>query len=250
MNKIVDSIKIVILVIVSLMVSTNSAHCQEQFSRGIEKSVFVPKGQWITGVSVNYSHTTQNNYSFFIVEGINGDTYSFKLSPTALYAFKDNLAVGAKLSYGRDRIKLNAADVVLSSDNNFNIDNLYSINQNYTGSALLRYYINLGQQKRFGLFAEAQLNLGFGQSKLAQGTGVDFTGSYERNFHLGLGVAPGIMMFLNNYSAIEVNVGVLGFNYNHAKQTTDQVYVANRDNASASFKINLFSISFGVMFYL
>ena len=65
-----------------------------------------------------------------------------------------------------------------------------------------------------------------------------------------MGLAPGMIMFLNNYSAIEVNVGVLGFSYSHTKSTTDQVYVANRNMRSANFKINLFSITFGVAFYL
>ena len=38
--------------------------------------------------------------------------------------------------------------------------------------------------------------------------------------------------------------------YSHTKSTTDRVYVANRNMRSANFKINLFSITFGVAFYL
>ncbi len=53
-----------------------------------------------------------------------------------------------------------------------------------------------------------------------------------------------------NYSAIEVNVGVLGFTYTHTDSTTDQIYDARRDGKAANFKINLFSIMFGVAFYL
>ncbi|MDE7388990.1 MAG: hypothetical protein K2M97_07060, partial [Muribaculaceae bacterium] len=75
-------------------------------------------------------------------------------------------------------------------------------------------------------------------------------GKYHRNIQLGIGVAPGLVMFLSNYSAIEVNVGVLGFNYRHTKAITDQIYEANLRANSANFKINLFSITFGVAFYL
>jgi len=57
-------------------------------------------------------------------------------------------------------------------------------------------------------------------------------------------------MFLNNYSAIEVNIGVLGFGYTHTRAVTDQVKIAKRDATHANFKINLFSVSFGVAFYL
>jgi hypothetical protein len=59
-----------------------------------------------------------------------------------------------------------------------------------------------------------------------------------------------MVVFLNNYSAIEVNVGVLSFSYKHTKSTTDRIYIANRTLKSANFKINLFSITFGATFYL
>ena len=59
-----------------------------------------------------------------------------------------------------------------------------------------------------------------------------------------------MVMFLNNYSAIEVNVGVLGFDYRRTKSTTDRIYVAHRDSKSGNFRINLFSITFGCTFYI
>ena len=108
----------------------------------------------------------------------------------------------------------------------------------------------MGKSKRFGFFNEVQLQVGGGQSKLCNDSGDDLTGTYEKNFSIGVGVSPGIVMFLNNYSAIEVNVGIVGFNYTHTKATTDQIYVSDRKSSSANFKLNLMSISFGVAFYL
>ncbi|MDE6792921.1 MAG: hypothetical protein K2J48_07555, partial [Muribaculaceae bacterium] len=78
----------------------------------------------------------------------------------------------------------------------------------------------------------------------------DLTGNYERNFSLDLGLAPGLVVFLNNYSALEVNIGVLGFSYTATKSIKDQIYVSRRNSKSANFRINLFSIQFGVAFYL
>ena len=103
---------------------------------------------------------------------------------------------------------------------------------------------------RFGMFNEVQVELGGGQSKLTNGSGDDFTGPFERNFSLNIGLTPGMVMFLNNYSAIEVNIGVLGFGYTDTKSTTDRIYVAHRNSKHANFKINLFSVSFGCVFYL
>lgn len=226
------------------------AYGQEQFKRGLEQSKFIPKGQWITGVSVSYSQASHDDYQFFIVEDISGDNYTFKVSPMLMYSFQDNLAAGGKFGYQRSLIRIDNARFVLDSETDYTIDNLYSLSHNYYGMACFRNYISFGSNKRFGLFNEVQLQFGGGESKLCNGRGEDLTGTFERNYSMNIGLAPGMIMFLNNYSALEVNIGVLGFDYTHTKSVTDQIYVASRDSRSANFRINLFSITFGVAFYL
>ncbi len=248
MEKVYRLLALFAVVLVSAVLTDASA--QEEFKRKLEQVSFVPKGAWVAGVSVSYSQSDQDNYQFLVFEKINGDTYTFKVSPTVMFCFKDNLTAGGRFSYGRQRTRLSSADIVLDSETSYDIDNLYSISHSYMGTALFRNYISLGRSTRFGLFTEVQLQLGGGQSKLCNGSGKDLTGTYERNFQMNVGVAPGMSIFLNNYSALEVNVGVLGFNYNHTRSVTDQIYVANRHSQQANFKINLFSITFGVMFYI
>ncbi len=242
--------KTLLALLAALLMGAAGGAAQEPFKRGLEQISFVPKGQWITGVSVNYSQSNQDNYQFLIVEGINGDTYSFKVSPMLMYCFKDNLAAGGKFSYTRSRTRLDSGSAILDSETTYDADHLFAITSNYYGTATFRNYISLGSSMRFGMFNEVQLELGGGQSKITNGTGEDFTGTFERNFSLNVGLTPGFVMFLSNYSAIEVNIGVLGFGYTDTKSTTDRIYVAHRSTKHANFKINLFSVSFGVVFYL
>lgn len=239
-----------ILSIVVLLVSVHDVQGQERFKRGLEMTSFVPKGQWVAGMSVSYAQSSQDNYQFLIIEDLSGESYTFKVSPMVCYIFKDNLGVGGKFAYTRTLNKLEHGSVILSTDTKYDLDHLYSLAHNYYGMAIFRNYISLGNSKRFGVFNEVQLQLGGGQSKLVNGSGDALTGTYERNYSVDVGLAPGLIMFLNNYSALEVNVGVLGFSYTRTKSVTDQIYVAHRDSRSANFKINLFSISFGVAFYL
>ncbi len=239
-----------ILAILIAMCAVLNATSQERFSRNLNSNTFIPKGQWITGVSVSYSQSNNDNYQFFIVEGIDGDTYSFNITPMVCFIFKDDLGAGGKLGYERSRIKLDNADLIIDSDSDYNNENFYRINQEFSAMGIFRNYIGLGNSKRFGFFNEVRLKFGIGESKLTNGTGNDFTGTFEKSYSLGIGVMPGLVMFLTNYSAIELSVGVLGFDYSHTKQTNDQIYIANRDSKSANFRINLFSISFGVAFYL
>ncbi|MCM1449827.1 MAG: hypothetical protein NC082_05755 [Clostridiales bacterium] len=234
----------------TFMMAWSTADAQEVFKRGLEQHSFIPKGQWITGVSVSFSQSSHDNYQFFVLENVHGDAYTFKVSPMLMYCFKDNLAAGGRFAYRRTLMRVDKARFVLASDTDYDVDNLYSLSHSYSGMASFRNYISFGSNKRFGMFNEVQLQIGGSQSKLCNGSGDDLTGTYERSLDIDVGLAPGMIMFLNNYSAIEVNVGVLGFSYINTKSTTDQVYVSRRHNQSANFKINLFSITFGVAFYL
>lgn len=230
--------------------SIRNANKIQPFERDIESNVFIPKGQWIAGVSLSYSQSNSNKYQFLIIENLNSDTYRFKVSPMVAYAFADDMAVGLKFSYERSLAKLESAMFNLGDDATFDLDHIYSLSHNYYATALFRNYFPLGHSKRFGFFNEIQLQLGGGQSKLTKGVGPDLTGTYETNFSLDIGIVPGLMVFLSNYSAMEVNIGVLGFSYRTTKSVRDQIYHSRRHSKSANFNINLFSITFGTTFYL
>lgn len=242
--------KCLLLALTSIFVSAFPTIAQEHFSRDFEQISFVPKGQWITGVSVGYSQSDEDNYQFLVIEDLKGKSYSFKVSPMLFYTVADNMALGGRFAYTRQRTKLDKGLVKLDSETDWDINNLYSISQTYSATAAFRNYVSFGDNTRFGLFSEVQLSLSGGQSKLSKGEGMDFTGTYQNNFGFDIGLSPGLIMFLNNYSALEVNVGLLGFSYHHTKATTDQIYVADMKAKYANFKVNLFSITFGVAFYL
>lgn len=222
----------------------------ESFRRQIESVVFVPKGQWVGSLSVSYSQSNQNAYQFFILEGVSGDTYTFKISPSVAYMIKDDMGLGLKFAYQRSLAKLESAKVVLGEGTDYAADYVYTLSHNYYATIFFRNYFSIGRSKRFGFFNEVQCQLGGGQSKFTKGVGEDMSGSYETNFSLDVGLVPGLVVFLSNYSAVEASVGVLGFSYTNTKTYTDRIYVARRHSKFANFKINLFSITFGVSFYI
>lgn len=240
----------VVLLAMPAYAAQNVADTIPQFKRKIENMVFIPKGQWAAGISVNYSQSNQSKYQFLIVENLSGDTYSFKVSPMLCYFVRDDMGLGGKFAYSRSLTKLEHGEIVLDSETGYDADNLYRLSHNYSVTGIMRNYFSLGKSKRFGFFNEVQLELGGGQSKLMQGKNESLTGAYETNFHMNIGIAPGMVMFLNNYSAMEVNVGVLGFGMTKTKQVNDRIYESHRESQNANFHINLFSITFGMTFFL
>lgn len=240
--------KIAIILFLALL-GTVSAQSQE-FKRNITLGTFIPKGQWIAGSSISFSEHNEQNYQFLVLDGFNSDGYTFKVSPMICYAFKDNVAAGGRFSYGRTLTKLDGMSINLDDDNQFDINDLYQLKHSYTAMAVLRNYITLGSSKRFALFSETQLGIGGSQSKVVSKGGDSVTGTFTTTTDFNIGVAPGIVAFINNYTAVEVSVGVLGLNFSKVNQKTDQVHVGERSSSSANFKINLFSIGLGIAFYL
>lgn len=238
-----------LLCIICLACTALGGYAQDT-QKKLPSKVFVPKGQWIVGSSVSYSEHTENNYDFLVVEKINSDGYSFKLSPMFAYALKDNMALGGRFKYGRTLVRMDETQLNLDDETSFDINNIYQLKHSYSAMAIFRNYIPLGDSKRFAVFSETQLEVGGSQSKVSNGKGEALTGTYSRSTDLGFGVSPGMVAFINNYTAVEVSIGVLGVNLSKTRQVTNQVETGEQSSTSANFKINIFSIGLGIAFYL
>ena len=238
-----------LLCIICLACTALGGYAQDT-QKKLPSKVFVPKGQWIVGRSVSYSEHTENNYDFLVVEKINSDGYSFKLSPMFAYALKDNMALGGRFKYGRTLVRMDETQLNLDDETSFDINNIYQLKHSYSAMAIFRNYIPLGDSKRFAVFSETQLEVGGSQSKVSNGKGEALTGTYSKSTDLGFGVSPGMVAFINNYTAVEVSIGVLGVNLSKTRQVTNQVETGEQSSTSANFKINIFSIGLGIAFYL
>lgn len=226
---------------------------QRRAERGLtsKSNVFVPRGQWIFGGTASYSTHSNDSYNFLVIEGIESDGYTFRVSPFIAYALRDNMAVGGRFVYSRSLLKLDNASIHLGDEGsgvNLDFDYYYALEHTYSAVAVWRQYIPLGESKRFALFTEMQLSAGGSQAKFAADQPIK--GTYERGYHLGLGVVPGLVAFATNNMAIEVSVGVMGINYSHTRQVHNQVRVGNRSASNMNFKVNIFSIGLGFAFYL
>lgn len=222
---------------------------REHFDRGIKTSVFIPKGQWMVGGSFSYSESSSGDYKFLILKNVEGKSYTFSVSPSFAYFIRDNVAVGGRFSYTRDYIDIGNLDIDLSEDLSFSITNASLVEHMFYGTGFVRTYINLGDSRRFGLFNEARLTFGAGQGKTYSGKGETLDGVYETIKHLQVGIAPGMTAFITNNAAVEVSVGVMGFDSKWIEQDHNKVIEGSRRVTSAKFKIDLFSINLGMTYY-
>ena len=85
---------------------------------------------------------------------------------------------------------------------------------------------------------------------IAYNAGGDYVvGTFNESYSLKLGVDPGLVAFLTDRFALQMNVGVFGVQYSWTNQIHNQVDNGNSDSTSAGFMVNLLSIGVGLSYY-
>ena len=216
------------------------------FDRGIGKSnsCFIPKGTVGAGVSFSYSKYNLGNMAD------DGAVTSFTISPFVSYFVIDNLAIGARFNYERFGFGLNGVNLSINEDLGLSLKDFHHLKQSYTGSITLRNYMPLANSKRFAMFTELRATGGYAQSETYRKEDEGKYGTYQDIYKFELGAVPGVSAFITNEVALEISVGLLGFDYQKVVQVTNQVEKSQMEKSGANFKINLFSINFGMSFYL
>lgn len=231
--------------------SPNEARLHRGFSTD---ECFVPRGQWIFGGTASYSMHTNDNYKLLVVDNIDSKGYTVNVSPMIAYAISKNMAMGVRFSYGRTLLALDNASVSVSGSD-FSLDYFHRIKHSYTGTIFWRPYIPLGYSNRFAVFAEVQLSMSGGQSKVVAENGVidgmqNYAGNYSKSFGASVALQPGIVAFVTNTTAIELSIGVFGIGVDHVTQLKNQVEEGEFLSSNMNFKLNFLSVGFGVSFYL
>ncbi len=221
--------------------------------RGLIKmsNTFVPKGQWVIGLNTSFSTHENKDYSILVAEGIDSEGHTVKTSPILGYALRNNMVIGTRFVYSRTFLRLDDGGISFGDGDagiNLNVDSYYALKHKYKAGVFLRQYIPFGESKRFALYTEAILMAGGSQAKFAANMPVK--GTFETGELISLNLTPGVVAFVTNDMALELNVGVLGLSYEHVKQVHNQVTVGNRSSSIMSFKVNLLSIGLGMAFYL
>ena len=214
-------------------------------------NVFVPKGEWLLGLTGSFSTHTNNNYSVTVIKGINSEGHTIKVSPIVGYAVNDNSVVGVRFGYSRNLLRVTGGGLSIGDADSgieLSVDSYYSLKHVYEGDLLWRRYITFGNNKRFALFSEVQLSLGGSQAKVITDTPV--RGTYQTSFLAGVNITPGLVAFVTNDMAFELNVGVMGITYESIRQVHNQVATGKRSWSAMSFKVNLLSVGLGISFYL
>lgn len=99
------------------------------------------------------------------------------------------------------------------------------------------------------MYADLLLGGSLKQGKAFNAGGEYVRGTYQQAYALEIAVDPGIVAFLADRLALEVNVGVFGLSYRWNHQVHNQVVNGSSDSSSAGFMLNLLSLGVGMSYY-
>ena len=222
----------------------------QRVDRDALKAVFIPKGQWMMGGTINYQEWDTDNINLLVLKNMDIEGHTFSASPYFGYFVAHNLAVGARYNYLRNYFYLGDFDLNLGEDFNISLEDLYYLEHKHEVSAFLRTYMPLGRSNIFGFFGEIRGTYAYANGKNSTGRDTEFDGSYEHVHSVQLGFCPGMTAFVTDFMAVEASIGVMGLKYRWKDQKTNQVEKGSSKMGGANFKFNLFSVNLGMTFYL
>lgn len=239
-----------IILFTLLFLGAISAEAQHYY-RGYDNvptSPFIEKGTWSVGGTAKYTQHFNSDHNILVISNVNSEGKGFSVRPRVMYSFKDNMAVGLKFSYNRSMMDLASADLDIAQIQ-MNAADCYQIQHKFAGYGVFRAYIPLGNSKRVAMYADLQLGGSYKQGTAYNAGGEYVYGYYKESYSLELGVDPGLIVFLTERLAVEMNVGIFGVNYSWTDQTRNQVYFGQSQSAAAGFMINLLSMGVGISYY-
>ena len=238
------------IVIIMLFLGAFCAEAQH-YDRGYEtvpSSPFLTKGTWMFGGTVRYSQHLNDGYNLLVINDINSNGYMISANPRLMYMFKDNMGIGLRFSYDRSMLDLASADLSIS-EITMSASDCYQIQHKFSAYGVYRSYIPLGNSKRVAMFADLLFGGSYKQGKAFNAGGDYVVGTYTQKYALELAVEPGVVAFLSERLAVELNVGIFGVNYSWTDQLRNQVIGGHSDSTSAGFMVNLLSLGVGLSYY-
>lgn len=218
-----------------------------RYDRGLFNFLFIPRGQWMLGLSASYGEFTSDDVQILsVLKDFNFKGKLYSIQPTVSYFFRNNQSMGLRFNYSRGIADLRGLSVDFDDDINFTLSDVSYFSQMFTASLFYRNYVGLGTDKRFALFNEIDLSFGGGTSRFKRSYDGEMKDTKTMISKWGLNFSPGITMFVMDQVCFNVSFGVFGLHVTHERQLTNGVEEGERTSSGANFRFNLFNINFGL----
>lgn len=212
------------------------------------------KGEFLIGLTASYGTLTSEDSDLMVyLDNMNLEGALTSVKPFFGYFYRDNRLLGLRLGYQYIDGELGSVDLDLGEQNDISlsIKGMQLTNHSYSVAVFHRSYVALDQNGQFGLFAEIEGSVQYGEGKFINGSGEDEKYTRSENLKLALGFNPGIAVYIFPSVCATVSVGLGGLRYTAINQFDEAgVKTGSRHASKMQFRINVADINFGLVVHL
>ena len=207
--------------------------------------VRLSKGIFLAGGSLGLNLRNTGNQDQLIRKVDGEDLVDFSVRLNGAYAIKDEVFIGLGLEYGQTSRK---GDYINADDGSLSEVQFYQTTLSIR--PFVKNHLPLDQIGRFNLINQTELIVDLDQSITETTTDRVVTRQISSSQIYGLGLRPGIMVFMIKNFAIEASVNLAGINFSNStiKRTDIPDEVVRK--ASIDFKIDIMKLNLGFLIYL
>lgn len=204
----------------------------------------IEKGEMTLGASAIYANFNSSNSEFLqLVNAFDANGKFFRISPKFACAYKDNAEIGLKLSYSNADLRIDKVNASLLAESlSLDLKDLDGRWQSYGASLYHRNYFGLEKSGTVGLFCE--FRLGYNHDRLDTAAS-----AYNTADTMKLSFAPGVILFILPFAAIEASVGLADLSCAFVHSYDTGVPEGSARRFSGGVSLNILNCDFGLSFY-
>lgn len=213
------------------------------------------KGTWLLGGTLSAKSNSLSDIDLLVVDVEKFDQRAFNLRLEGSYFFKENISVGLGLQFGEDK-----ADLVANLLNNSYKRDIRNFSRSYGALGFIKNHIPVSSNNVFYVTNQTELYYGYKSGPSETYISDILERKYSKKHSMGVSIRPGILIFLTDNFAFDLNMGILGFS--HSQENVSYNYPpnnppseSNRKNDSKNkttnlnLKFDLLKIGFGFSYY-
>ncbi len=213
------------------------------------------KGTWLLGGTLSAKSNNYSDIDLLVVDVENFNQRAFNVRLEGSYFYTENVSVGLGLQFGE-----NKADLIANLLDNSYTRNIRNFSRSYGVLGFIKNHIPLSSNGVFYATNQTELYYGYKSGPSETHIGDILERQYAEKHSVGVSIRPGILVFLTNDFAFDLNMGILGFS--HSKEDVSYKYPENNppsesnrkhDGSNKStdlnLKFDLLKLGFGFSYY-
>lgn len=207
------------------------------------------------GGTLSAKSNSLSDIDLFVVDVEKFDQRAFNFRLEGSYFFKENISVGLGLQFGEDK-----ADLVADLLNNSYKRDIRNFSRTYGVLGFIKNHIPVSSNNVFYVTNQTELFYGYKSGPSETYISDILERKYADKHSMGISIRPGILVFLTDNFAFDLNMGILGFS--HSKEDVRYTYPENNPpsesnrkenttnkSTSLNLKFDLLKIGFGFSYY-